>query len=217
MEIGSRQMATPSLQHFEGWLIDFDGTLVDTLTVAKKIYCEWLMKYGVSGSEEEFQMINGLTIPQIIDLLCARHGLKIDSVERNEAIEGYKQAFNECMAAPFEGVREFLKALYRAKKRVVIVSSSPLGRIARTVSEQGWGAYIDSIISEGGGKASEQPFLQAIESIHCETGQCVLIEDAPIALATAKRMGLYTVSFGIEGGDIRVDSWFTLLNKVSST
>ncbi len=54
---------------------DLDGTLVDSIPFMQKIYLDFLKIYNYQGSIEEFNILNGKTLPEIIVYLKAKYNL----------------------------------------------------------------------------------------------------------------------------------------------
>src|SRR6478609_4603097 len=58
-----------------GLLIDLDGTLADSLSVMRSVYSRFLSHLGKSGSETEFQRLNGPPLPEIVAELARMHAI----------------------------------------------------------------------------------------------------------------------------------------------
>lgn len=56
-------------------VFDFDGVIVDSLLSLKNIYLLFLKKYGVQGSDEEFSVLNGPSLPEIVNYLKDKYEL----------------------------------------------------------------------------------------------------------------------------------------------
>src|SRR5690349_5776439 len=60
-------------------LVDFDGTIVDSVAILYEIYQNFLQKYGKKGTKEEFESLKGPTIPEVVKILKTKH--KLDGSE----------------------------------------------------------------------------------------------------------------------------------------
>ena len=48
---------------------DFDGVVVDSISVLKSVYYDFLNQFGKKGSDVEFDSLNGPTIDEIVLIL----------------------------------------------------------------------------------------------------------------------------------------------------
>ena len=55
---------------------DMDGVVVDTIASLHRCYLEFLRDYGVNGTREEFDRLNGPKIVEIVRYLKSAHGLE---------------------------------------------------------------------------------------------------------------------------------------------
>ena len=94
-----------------GLFLDLDGTLADSLPSLFESYLRVLEEHGVSGSEEEFETLNGIPLTVIVERLCVAHEL---SVAPPVLLERYERIVREThLNAPAqEGARELLETAY---------------------------------------------------------------------------------------------------------
>ena len=64
--------------------IDFDGTLVNSIPYLYQLYHQFLKQFGIEGTVEEFELLNGKPILEALDLLVDRHRVKISRKEVRE-------------------------------------------------------------------------------------------------------------------------------------
>lgn len=54
---------------------DLDGVILDSLPVLKQTYFDFLAKYGQTGTEIEFNTLNGPSLPEIVSRLQREYQL----------------------------------------------------------------------------------------------------------------------------------------------
>ena len=55
---------------------DFDGVVVDSISVLKSVYYDFLNQFGKTGSDAEFESLNGPTIKEIVSILKNKYELE---------------------------------------------------------------------------------------------------------------------------------------------
>ncbi len=74
-----------------GVLFDFDGTLIDSISILFDVYSKFLSKYGFEGTLKEFNELNGPSLKEIITILKIKYSIKInedsDKCNKNQLIQ----------------------------------------------------------------------------------------------------------------------------------
>ncbi|QKV91671.1 HAD-IA family hydrolase [Streptomyces sp. NA02950] len=170
-------------------LFDNDGTLVSSMGSVVRCWTRWAEEYGVSAEDFARVELHGRPADDIIgDLLPAERiaaaRARIDELELADVPGGVK---------PLPGTAELLAGLPAALWAVVTSANGELAR-AR-LSEVGLcpGTLIsaDDITR---GKPDPEPFLLAAERLGVDPARCVVFEDAPAGLASARAAGMRTVA-----------------------
>ena len=85
---------------------DLDGTLADSLDVMFQVYCSFLQSFGVSGTQEEFQELNGPSLNEIILVLKERYQLAPTVEELTCMYKDQMQQVYATQVKPFDQVSE---------------------------------------------------------------------------------------------------------------
>ena len=64
------------LEKIEWVLVDLDGTLVDSIEDLFHVYLDFLNDFGINGTKNEFESINGPNLKEMIQILKNNHKIK---------------------------------------------------------------------------------------------------------------------------------------------
>lgn len=185
------------------WIFaDFDGTLADTLGVAREVYRAFAARCGFAPSDGEFAELNGPSLPEIVALLASRHGV---AGEHAELLARYRALWAEALAAaaPKPGASELLAEARRRDIPVAIVTSGSAAFIERFAATHGWTGAVAMVVS-GDEVARSKPdpaiYRLALERARCAPERAVAIEDAVHGVAAAAAAGIAVV--GVADGSV---------------
>jgi len=175
------------------FFIDLDGTLVDSLPLLYDIYCQFLARYGVKGTPEEFAQINGPSLKEGIAFLKEKHSLP-DEVHSlfMESMQAIGERYRHEVQL-FDGAAEFLEEVKSQGGKIALVTSAD-GASAKAILERcGIASAFDALISSDGLlKAKPDPAIynKALEIMNAQPGDAFAIEDAPNGVLAAQRAEL---------------------------
>jgi HAD superfamily hydrolase (TIGR01509 family) len=192
--------ATP---RYRAVLLDFDGTIADSLGHLRAVYANFVRSLGGEPSDGEFEACNGLHLTEVVRRLCEKHG-KSDSGQ----LEHYHDMVDRDFAAvpALAGAGELLDAAARLGMTSVIVTSNRRGRVEAWLEANRLNGRCSVIVSEEDGlpgKPSPAPYLAALEKLNLEASQAVAVEDSEAGARSASAAGLITIKLG----EIPTGSW----------
>lgn len=187
----------PSL--VKGFLLDLDGTLVDTRQLHLDSSNQVLKKYGYQLESEEFNSFIGWTenrfwnelveryeIPEDVDLLIEQRTNEFLCLVQNSSIE------------PLPGVRELLERLRQLNIPCAIASNSPRDQIACIVKSSGlcdrisvWLSGLDDVKR---GKPAPDVYVAAARALKLQPQQCVAIEDSFSGVVAARTAEAFVIA-----------------------
>ncbi|NGX58827.1 MAG: Phosphorylated carbohydrates phosphatase [Chlamydiae bacterium] len=189
------------VQKAKALFFDFDGTLVDSLPVLRKVYMDFLEKMGHEGTEEEFQRLNGPSINEIISYLKEKYQLE-DSVESMK--EMFHHLFKGIYSKQvhfFPGVLEFLNYAKSKGYRIFVVTSAEPIMVSSVFERYQVDDVLDGIISSKeftNGKPHPEVYLQALKRADLHADEVVAFEDSENGILASTRAGIKTFAFGKE-------------------
>jgi HAD superfamily hydrolase (TIGR01509 family) len=187
-----------------GLFLDLDGTLADTLATLRAAYHDFLERFGVAGSEQEFERLNGPPIPAIVAQLKEWHRLPGD-VKALIAI--YRGLVQERHAAglPAPGAAELLQAARMRGWTVAVVTSAHRADAAAWLARTALAEPVAAIV--GGDevarpKPDPEPYRLALARTGCAAAQSLAIEDGVQGALAALGAGVPTWRIGADAGGL---------------
>lgn len=178
--------------------LDFDGTLVDSISAMRRAYADFLSPFGKVATDAEFDSLNGPPLSEVVRILKDTHRLEpshADLLARYRAIVDERTR----ELRPFEGARESISKLHDDSWTIGIVTSRRRAEIEEWLSLPELGLQVDFIV--GGdevnrGKPDPAPYVLAIARSRCSRDRCVAIEDSAGGARSAMAAGIRTVYLG---------------------
>jgi HAD superfamily hydrolase (TIGR01509 family) len=185
------------------WLfVDFDGTLVDSLNVARLVYEGFVVSCGGQPSDDEFRSLNGPSLSEIVERIALRVGEKSD---RSTLLHRYTTMW----AAGYDTIQPkagAMRLLHEARGRglkIAIVTSASRRFVERYVQRAGWGGLIDQTVS-GDQVAQSKPdpaiYQVALGCTEASAGDVLALEDSINGIKAAVAAGIQVVVGLADGG-----------------
>lgn len=176
-------------------MIDFDGTIADTLGYLRLVYARFVREHGGEPSEAEFQSLNGPPIAEVVRRLCETYAIPQPVPDR---VARYNFMIDEDFATStvMPGAREMMTAAAEAGILNRIVTSNAQPRVDRWLAANGLDAICQVLVSsEDGveGKPSPAPYLLGLKKLELTAAEAVAIEDSTSGARSALAAGLTTI------------------------
>ena len=181
-----------------GLFLDFDGTLVDSLPQLRAAYSGFLRIYGVEGSPEEFEELNGPSLTEIVQRLRDRYHLDASHTDLMRHYQDVLQD-HESHIRLHDGAYDLLNTAASQGFLIAIVTSSSGGRVEGLLKRTGLESAINLVIGSelsSNSKPHPDPYLVAINDLSADPVQSIAVEDSPAGVAAATAAGLPVVLVG---------------------
>jgi len=180
----------------KGVLWDLDGVIADTEAYHYQAMQQALASFGYPASHEIIQRLFGTTTEKIITAILPRD---VDSGIIAEIIRAHSRFFCENIAGNvvvFAGVRRCLEMFASKGMLQAIASSSTRDIIESIVDELEIHGYFQALVS--GAELPPKPdaavFRKAATALGLAEGECVVIEDSPMGIASAHSAGMRVIA-----------------------
>lgn len=186
------------LDNFKGYIFDLDGTLLDSFGVWNTVDELFLNRRGFDVPNDYSREISALGFDAAADYTIKRFGLndkKEDIIEEWNRI-AIKLFANDVML--FDGAREYILKLKNSGKKLSIATASHNELLIPCLKNNGVYELFDEIVTVAEvkrGKEYPDIYLRCAEKMNFKTSDCVVFEDVPIAILSAKAGGFKTVAF----------------------
>jgi len=178
-----------------GVLFDMDGVLVDSTPAVARVWSGWAREHGFEPESVVKQAHGRPSIATIRELLpYADHHAEDREVERRE-LEDVK----DVIALP--GAAEMLRALPPNRYAIVTSATRRLAEVRLRAAGLPIPAHFVTATDVKRGKPNPDPYLMGAESLRVPPADCIVIEDAPSGVRSAKAAGARVIAVRTTSND----------------
>jgi len=182
---------------FKAVIFDLDGVLIDSMPHHVRAWQEVFRTFGVELPADELRKHEGEKAKITIGRLAQKHGLRFSDQQLEDLVEQKRQIYRR--SAP-RGLRPIAQQIIRLLQdggfQLAIVTGSVRPNLEWTLSPAEL-AHFQTIVTSDechNGKPSAEPYLRAAERLHLPPSQCLVIENAPLGVQSAKAAGMKCVA-----------------------
>lgn len=181
-----------SLEGYEAFLYDCDGTLADNMPAHTETYLRVAAEDGVTIDGAIIDEFAGLPIVNVVEQINKRYQTNFDPEEFKS--RKYKLFLNEYIekTQPITFVVNHLKN-HAGKVRIAVVSGSSRIAVEKTLQVLGIYHLVEVIVCAGetpNGKPYPDPFLKAAELLGVAPHRCLVFEDGNAGVQAAEAAGM---------------------------
>lgn len=186
-----------NLDHCQAIIFDFDGVIGKTMHDNFLAWEAAFQEINISINENEYYELEGL---KAIDV--AQYFLKLNNHSKSAAeIVTFKESYYEKnnRFSFYPGVVELLQEFKKTKK-LALVTGANRSRLDFTRSKYSSPvdvfSFFDVIVSATdvkAGKPHPEPYLKALDFLQLPADKCLVIENAPLGITSAKKAGIKCV------------------------
>lgn len=192
-------MASPphsqQIEELKGVLFDCDGVLIKSM---EDHFLGWkaaMKSIGVNLQEEDYYPLEGTPVSAIAKLYCQRFNIDLDEFDKiakfkeEHYLQHHKLQF-------YPGVQEIVRQLRDKSVKLAMVTGGELDRIKRTLPAPFLSCFDVILTGEmvERGKPYPDPYLQAARALGLHPKECLVVENAPLGVQSAKSAGMYCIA-----------------------
>ncbi|WP_318205535.1 HAD-IA family hydrolase [Streptomyces sp. SCL15-4] len=168
-------------------LLDLDGTLVDSGESIERAWRSWCLAYDVDPAELD-GLLHGRTATDLIGLV--RPTWSPEEIGESARHQLHVQETDPRPGTAIPGAAELLAALQGAGPWAVVTACTPLlARHRLTSSGLPLPPSLVSAHDTTRGKPDPEPYLVAAERLGVDPADCLVVEDAPAGVRSARAAG----------------------------
>ncbi|MFC8921213.1 HAD-IA family hydrolase [Cellulosimicrobium sp. NPDC057127] len=168
---------------FDAVLFDMDGTLIDSVPAVDRSWRRWAAEQGLPGAED-FTIQHGTPARSLIARL-----LPADRVDAAyERIQELELVDNEGVTM-LAGTADALATLPVEHQAIVTSCTRPLAEARMAASGLAARSVVVTAEDVEHGKPAPDPFLLGAERLGVDPARCLVVEDAPAGIASARAAG----------------------------
>lgn len=177
---------------------DMDGVLYDSMPNHEYTWCHSFADYGIQFNPEDAYINEGRTGKGTINLVFNKTLGRDATQEEVDSIYGRKtELMKSRPTAPvMDGMKQLIDALRARGIQTFVVTGSKQPTLMDKLRID-YGFDREHIICGADvqkGKPDPEPYLIALARSGAKAADCVVVENAPMGVTSAKAAGLYTVA-----------------------
>lgn len=184
---------------FDAWLCDLDGTLAATMSLHYRAYAAVFAQFGGTLTRADFDALVGPPARVTIPLFARAAGLDPDVIPTTDAQHRAKKAELDALVAagevePLEAAALVLAAPHHI--RIAVVTSGNRQGATAIIAAIGLKERVSFIVSGDDvthGKPDPEPYVRAAEQLGIAPARCLVLEDHPDGIASAKAAGMTVI------------------------
>ena len=188
-------------------LFDFDGVIADTEGSNNYYLDKTLKKFGINMTSEDKAMLIGRNNRKHIEEMFKKAGICYNREEFLKERKKTGNSYQDGKICPYPGVEDLLKELRASGIKTALVTSTSAYLILSALNTIGITDLFNVIVCGDMVEESKPDptiYLKAMEYLHAEPRECVVIEDSPTGIMAGKRAGAYVI--GLKASKIDQDT-----------
>ncbi len=181
------------LKDLKAVLLDMDGVIVDGMPFHMRAWKEAFSAVGIEVTDVDIYIREGMDGLQTVREIAEEKGVPLTPEEQRRVNESKNRILNGIFQVRFiPGSLELIQKLQRKGLKLALVTGTK-GEIVKKILKEGLEGYFDVVITAESvlrKKPAPDPYLKAVEELGLRKEECLVIENAPAGIASAKRAGL---------------------------
>ncbi len=177
-------------------LFDFDGVVVRSMESHYEGWRRALSEYGIDMSPEELYVLEGQNLETVANQIVRKYNIPYEETPRLiQKKQYYYDKIKKMESYPY--LIDVLRWAKEKELKVALVTGSSREQVRQTLESFGLENYFDVIITADDvqyTKPSPEPYLKAAEQLEVQPDACVVIENAPLGIRSARSAGMRCIA-----------------------
>jgi beta-phosphoglucomutase len=177
---------------YKAVLFDLDGVIADTTSLHYEAYRQAFGKYGIRVTPLDVYRTEGMPSMEVGKTIAREKDAGLTDEQIGELIEEKREILRSLAARDaraFPGVSETLALLRSNGIKLALITGSNRKTTGEVVEKIGLEGAFDTIVTGDDlprGKPYPDPYLKGMERLGIPPANCVVVENAPLGLESAK-------------------------------
>ncbi|MGA9139960.1 MAG: HAD family phosphatase [Methanocella sp.] len=184
------------ITRYRAALFDMDGVVTDTMPIHLKAWQEAFKPYGVEVEKMDVYLREGMQSRAMAGEIAREKGREPDDEDLKKIVEEKGRIFDReasVHARAYDGAAETLKMLRNNGLKTALVTGSRSESARKVLKAAGVEGLFDIMVTGDDtekGKPDPEPYLKAIEKAGVNRLDCIVVENAPLGIKSAKAAGV---------------------------
>ncbi len=203
-------------------IFDMDGVIVDGMPYHIESWKKALSTVGITVTDLEIYLMEGMTGEETIKELINKKKKSLSDESIRSVLKLKRKIFNDIFTVKLmKGSKELLLELHRLDYRLALVTGTRL-EVVKKVLQMGLDNVFKIVITGemvSNGKPNPEPYLKAVNELGVNKEDCLVVENAPAGIASAKNAGLtcFAVQTSLPGEYLKdADKIFQSIDELSA-
>jgi beta-phosphoglucomutase len=180
------------VKKYKAVLFDLDGVITDTMGMHYEAYRQAFEKYRIHVTPQMIYKTEGMPSMEAGMAIVKEKGAHLTDQQIRKLIEDKREIYRSMAAKDaktFPGVPETLKMLRENGIKVALITGSNLKTATRVIRKVGLEGAFDVVVTADDtprGKPYPDPYRKGMEELDVPPENCVVVENAPLGIASAK-------------------------------
>lgn len=183
------------IEKFEAVLFDFDGVLAETMEDHFVAWQKALADFGAPLDRADYFPLEGLALTELARMFCQKNNINAGRVPQivRKKEQYYLKSYRFKL---YPHASEFVDCLKTKGLPLGIVSAGLHNRLLESVPEEFLKKFSAVITGDktARGKPFPDPYLKGAEELKVDINNCLVIENAPLGIKSAKKAGAYCIA-----------------------
>ncbi len=176
-------------------IFDMDGVLLDSMSYHADAWVQVSGEWGIQVSHSDIYELEGANHILGLQWLFQGAGRQLEPEYYEEVLDRKIEIFSRIAdVKPFPGILECLLQL-KGKFSLSVVTGSERSTVESFLNEFFPGIFDVVVCGDDveKGKPFPEPYLKAVEILGVSTDECIVVENAPMGVESAKNAGIYCI------------------------
>jgi beta-phosphoglucomutase len=196
-------------------LFDLDGVLLKSMEQHLEAWQHAFRRFNTVIKDSDFYHLEGRGVKAVVETLISKFG--IDPNLKEQLIEVKVAYYNKKFRPEFyENLYTVLDLLKNKQIDMAVVTGGYRDRVTKIV-EEFFDGYFAAIVTSDDVKNTKpfpEPYLKGATLLGCRPAQCLVVENAPMGVESAKKAGMKVVAISttmtkeyLKNADVVVDTF----------